>query len=371
MCAGRSNPPLGRCAPSWLPGRLGGVDLSGGLAPAQPAPPVCRGPRPGALGASGPTAKRRAPRRVRLLLLRTPQQTPKLEASTHGALRARSVRSPYTSRITGTTIGRCWVRLRTRPATTSWSWCCRTPISVTRCSAEAARLRSTARRVSSISSSSSPEPKPRRDDLDLAHGRAVGGVDAGDDQQQAVVGEVAPVAQDALGDVAAAGLVDVAEAGVHAVDDGGAVAGHLEHVAVVEHVDALGGDAERPGPARRGRAGGGPRRGSGAKTRGAAAPASAAGRSRCRARRRAPCGFWRSVMKCGVGAHQPVDDLVHGQLVAGHRARRVEDGVAGLDLDLVVLAAGDAAEGGHRLALAAGADQHLLVARAASPAPSG
>ena len=52
------------------------------------------------------------------------------------------------------------------------------------------------------------------DDLDVADERAVGGVDAGDDDDEAVVGEVAPVAQDALGDVAAAALVDVGEAGV-------------------------------------------------------------------------------------------------------------------------------------------------------------
>ena len=53
---------------------------------------------------------------------------------------------------------------------------------------------------------------------------------------------------------------------------------------------------------------------------------------------------------------QAVDHLVDGGLVAGHQRRREDDGVAGLDGDLVVLAAGHAAQRRQRLALRPGAE---------------
>ena len=51
---------------------------------------------------------------------------------------------------------------------------------------------------------------------------------------------------------------------------------------------------------------------------------------------------------------EPVDDAVHGVLVAGDEARGEDDGVALADLDLV-LEVGHAREHGHRLALRSGA----------------
>ena len=84
------------------------------------------------------------------------------------------------------------------------------PTSVTRCSAEAARLRSTSRRVSSISWASSPGAKPRVT-TSTSPPAAVRGVDAREHQHEPVVGQVAAVAQHALGDVASARLVDVGE----------------------------------------------------------------------------------------------------------------------------------------------------------------
>ena len=65
----------------------------------------------------------------------------------------------------------------------------------------------------------------------------------------------------------------------------------------------------------------------------------------------------------GAEPGQAVDDLVDGGLVARHQRGRQHDRVAGLDGDLVVLAAGHAAERRQRLPLRAGADQHDLLGR--------
>ncbi len=156
---------------------------------------------------------------------------------------------------------------------------------------------------------------------------------------------------------------NVAEAGVDPVHDPGAVLGHLEHVAVVEHRDAVGADAERLGQlgvrALVARLAVDRREEAGADELQHQQQVAGAAVARDVDARIGALGD-----EVGVGAHQAVDDLVDGQLVARDRARRVEHRVARRDRHLVVLAAGDAAEGGHRLALAAGADEHLLVARA-------
>src|SRR5262249_4234357 len=52
-----------------------------------------------------------------------------------------------------------------------------------------------------------------------------------------------------------------------------------------------------------------------------------------------------------------------GLLVPGHRRRRQDDGIAVLNLDLAVVAAGDARQHRRGLALAAGRDQHHLFQR--------
>ena len=58
----------------------------------------------------------------------------------------------------------------------------------------------------------------------------------------------------------------------------------------------------------------------------------------------------------------PVDRLVDRPLVAGDRRRREDDGVAGVQLDVAVLAVGHPPQRRERLALAAGRDRdHLLV----------
>ncbi len=63
----------------------------------------------------------------------------------------------------------------------------------------------------------------------------------------------------------------------------------------------------------------------------------------------------------GPLAVELVDDVVHGIFVAGHGGGGDDDPVAGLDLHLPVGGKGDAEEGGHGLALAAGGDDADLV----------
>ena len=70
------------------------------------------------------------------------------------------------------------------------------------------------------------------------------------------------------------------------------------------------------------------------------------------ARARSPGGARRS------GPREPVDRVVHAQLVPGHRLRGDDHRVARLDRDVLVVAVGDARERRHRLALAAGAEDH-------------
>ena len=65
----------------------------------------------------------------------------------------------------------------------------------------------------------------------------------------------------------------------------------------------------------------------------------------------------------GAQPGQPVDHLVDGGLVARHQRRREDDGVAGGDGDLVVVAAGHPAERRQRLALRPGGHQHDLLGR--------
>ena len=60
-------------------------------------------------------------------------------------------------------------------------------------------------------------------------------------------------------------------------------------------------------------------------------------------------------------AGQAVDHAVDGVLVAGDEAAGEQDGVALLDVDEVVAALGDPAQCAHRLALAAGGEQHLAL----------
>ena len=64
----------------------------------------------------------------------------------------------------------------------------------------------------------------------------------------------------------------------------------------------------------------------------------------------------------GADLEDPVDRLVDRALVAGHRRRREDDRVAGVELDVAVVAVRHPAQRRERLALAAGRDRdHLLV----------
>src|ERR1700680_3401705 len=58
-----------------------------------------------------------------------------------------------------------------------------------------------------------------------------------------------------------------------------------------------------------------------------------------------------------------VHDAIHSLLVAGNRARGEDQDVAGRELDLGMVVAGDARERGARLALTAGQDHNHPVAR--------
>jgi hypothetical protein len=69
------------------------------------------------------------------------------------------------------------------------------------------------------------------------------------------------------------------------------------------------------------------------------------------------------VQHLGAGLGQPVDRVVHAELVPGHRLRGQDHGVASFDGDGRVVAVRDAGQRGHRLALAARAEDHRLVRR--------
>ena len=69
----------------------------------------------------------------------------------------------------------------------------------------------------------------------------------------------------------------------------------------------------------------------------------------------------------GAEPGEPVDRVVHAQLVARHGLRRDDHRVAALDLDVLVVAVGDPRQRRHRLALAAGAEDQHPPAAAPSP----
>ena len=71
----------------------------------------------------------------------------------------------------------------------------------------------------------------------------------------------------------------------------------------------------------------------------------------------------RVVVDVGAGLEQVVDRPGHVLLVAGDRAGRHDDGVAGLDLHEAVVAVRHPREAGHRLALGAGRGDHQLRGR--------
>ena len=65
----------------------------------------------------------------------------------------------------------------------------------------------------------------------------------------------------------------------------------------------------------------------------------------------------------GAGLREPVDRVVHAELVPGHRPGGEDHGVAALDEDRRVVAVRDPRQRRHRLALAAGAEDHHLAGR--------
>jgi len=71
------------------------------------------------------------------------------------------------------------------------------------------------RRVSFQHLRSSPGAEAAGHDLDVADLAAEAGIDPGHHDHQAVVGEVASVAQHALGDVDTTGLIQIAQPGLH------------------------------------------------------------------------------------------------------------------------------------------------------------
>ncbi len=65
----------------------------------------------------------------------------------------------------------------------------------------------------------------------------------------------------------------------------------------------------------------------------------------------------------GFAAAEVVDDAEDALFVAGNDARAEDDGVAGVDVGVLVVVDGGAAEGAHGLALRAADEDHQLLGR--------
>ena len=194
-----------------------------------------------------------------------------------------------------------------------------------------------------------------------------------DDDQHAVLGEVAPVAQRDVGDVADAEPVDEGHARLDVVGDAHAVARQLDDVAVLGDHDR--GRRARPRPARaaRGPRASGTRRGS---------ASSAFGRSRPSSVRSSSAHAWPETCtgefsSCSTSAPLRVSRLIASwtrSSFPGTGARGHDHGVAALDANGRVVVVGDPRQRRERLALRAGAEDQLLArvrARRGRPAARG
>ena len=211
--------------------------------------------------------------------------------------------------------------------------------------------------------------EPARDELGRRDLTAVRGRERRHDDEHAVVGEPAPVAERHVLHVPDPQAVDERDSRAHPVDEPRAAAGELDHRAVLGDEDPLLRHARVTRELR---------------MRGEH-PVLAVDRhhvARTEQREHRPQllltrvtghvhGSDLLVQHLGPGACELVDRVVDAQLVAGHGLRGDDDGVAGLDGDRLVVAVRDPGQRRHRLTLAPGAEDEHAARPEASRASSG
>ena len=221
-------------------------------------------------------------------------------------------------------------------------------------------MRSASSRRSSIRSMSSPTPRAMSSGGARSLAPSVEG-HGRDDDENAVLGQAAPVAERDVLDISDAEPVDERDARLDTVDDPRAVRCHLDDGAVLGDHNRIVGDTAvlRQLRVRREHAVLAMDRHHRARPH-----QRQQGAQLLRARVAGDVdGSDLLVEHLGAEAGKAVDRVVHAELVARHRLRRDDHRVATLDRDVRVVAVGDPRQRGHRLALAPGAEHQHAVRR--------